>query len=222
MVTAVGNSPPATNTPMAGSMTGLASTYETFLGLLTAQIRNQDPLSPMDSTEWTNQLVQYTSVEQQLKQNEHLATLVAQGANNLNAVVGFIGKHVTADIDAQTFKDQPLEWKYALGTAADKVELQITNKDGTVIWSGEGTGKDMGENTLVWDGKDTSGKTVRAGDYTLQVTAKTAGGADIRSAVYMRGRVDAAEFIDGQSVLRIGMSLIPLSYITGVEQAQES
>ncbi|MFT4090780.1 MAG: flagellar hook capping FlgD N-terminal domain-containing protein [Asticcacaulis sp.] len=220
MVTAVGSS--TSTTQSTSSLSGLASTYETFLGLLTAQIRNQDPLSPMDSTEWTNQLVQYTSVEQQLKQNEHLATLVAQGATNLNSVVGFIGKTVTADIDAQTLKDQPLEWKYALGTAADTVELKVTNKDGTVIWSGTGDGKDVGENTFVWDGKDSSGKAVRAGDYTLQVTAKTAGGASIQSAVYMRGTVDAAEFIDGQSVLRVGMSLIPLSYITGVEQTKAS
>lgn len=217
MVTAVNN---AASTQTASSVTGLATTYETFLGLLTAQIRNQDPLSPMDSTEWTNQLVQYTSVEQQLKSNEYLATIASQGANSLNAVVGFIGKSVTADIDAQTFKDEPLEWKYALGTEAETVELKITNKDGTVIWSGEGDGKSTGENTFVWDGKDSSGKTVRAGDYTLQVTAKTAGGASIQSAVYMKGVVEAAEFINGESVLRIGMSLIPLSYITGVENVK--
>ncbi|OYW80370.1 MAG: hypothetical protein B7Z26_06565, partial [Asticcacaulis sp. 32-58-5] len=59
-----------TNTTTATGSTGIAATYETFLSLLTAQIRNQDPLSPMDSTEWTNQLLQYTSVEQQLRSNE--------------------------------------------------------------------------------------------------------------------------------------------------------
>lgn len=216
MVTAVSNTTQTTSqSPATGS---LATTYETFLALLTAQIKNQDPLSPMDSTEWTNQLVQYTSVEQQLKSNEYLSAIAAQGVGNMANSVSFIGKTAIADIDTQTFKNDPLEWHYELAGDAAKVDLQVLNSSGEVVWSGEGTSKSKGDNSFTWDGKNAAGQAVPPGNYTLKVKAKTAQDAEILSAVSVQGRVTATELIDGEVMLRIGQSLIPLTYVSGVRE----
>jgi flagellar basal-body rod modification protein FlgD len=218
MVSSIGSTP-QTTTPTSSeskSRTELNTNYETFLNLLTAQIKNQDPLSPMDTTEWTNQLVQYSSVEQQLKSNEYLKAIADQGANTMSSAVNYIGKDITADIDTQAFKDKPLEWRYDLGSDASKVEYEIKNSTGDVVFKGEASGKASGEHSLTWNGKDASGKTLKSGNYSLSIIATTSGGSNVASAVSVEGRVDATELVNNEVVVRLGQSLIPLKYISGV------
>ncbi|UDF03957.1 flagellar hook assembly protein FlgD [Asticcacaulis sp. AND118] len=207
-----------TNTSSSSTTSGLASTYETFLGLLTAQIKNQDPLSPMDSAEWTNQLVQYSSVEQQLKSNEYLQALVGLSAGNMAGSVNMIGKTAIADIDTQTFKDKDLTWHYELAGTASKVDVEVLDSDGKTVWKGTSDQLTKGDNSFTWDGKDSSGNTVKEGNYTLKVTATSANGATIANAVSVQQRVDGTELIDGEIILRMGYSLIPMSYVTGVRE----
>ncbi|ADU12277.1 flagellar hook assembly protein FlgD [Asticcacaulis excentricus] len=224
MVTSVSNTS-ATNssaTSSTSSTNGLATTYETFLGLLTAQIKNQDPLSPMDSTQWTNQLVQYTSVEQQLKANEYLKSLVGLGAGNMASSVNMIGKTAIADIDTQTFKDKPLTWHYELASTASQVGVEVLDADGKTVWKGTSDQLNKGDNTFTWDGKDSTGNTVKEGDYTLKVTATSASGSAIANAISVQQRVDATELIDGEIVLRMGNSLIAMSAITGVRETADA
>lgn len=221
MVTSVSNTS-GSNTNAASTSTasasGLGSTYQTFLSLLTAQIKNQDPLSPMDSTQWTNQLVQYSSVEQQLKANEYLKSLVGLGAGNVASSVNMIGKTAVADIDTQSFKDKALTWHYELANTAAKVDVEVRDADGKIVWKGTSNSLSKGDNSFTWDGKDSTGATVKEGNYTLKVTATSANGAAISNAVSVQQRVDATELINGEIVLRMGYSLIPMSYVTGVRE----
>ncbi|WP_298333914.1 flagellar hook capping FlgD N-terminal domain-containing protein [Asticcacaulis sp.] len=225
MVTSVSNTS-GTNTSGTSTTTsttgGLATTYETFLGLLTAQIKNQDPLSPMDSTQWTNQLVQYTSVEQQLKANEYLKSLVGLGAGNVANSVNMIGKTAVADIDTQTFKDKPLTWHYELANSASQVGVEVLDADGKTVWKGTSDQLKKGDNSFTWDGKDSTGATVKEGNYTLKVTATGANGTAISNAISVQQRVDATELINGEIVLRMGYSLIPMSYVTGVRETADA
>ena len=79
----------------AASRATFGDNYDTFLKLLTSQLQNQNPLSPMDSTQFTSQLVQYSSVEQAIKQNENLEKLIAMQSSTQSAnAVGYIGKSV--------------------------------------------------------------------------------------------------------------------------------
>ncbi|MFT3995881.1 MAG: flagellar hook assembly protein FlgD [Asticcacaulis sp.] len=224
MVTSVSSTTTSTTASSATSAASstLATTYETFLGLLTAQIKNQDPLSPMDSTEWTNQLVQYSSVEQQLKSNEYLQSLVGLAAGNMASSVNMIGKTAIADVDTQTYKDEDLTWHYELGSTASKVEVEVLNSNGETIYKGTSDGLTKGDNTFTWDGKDSSGNTVAEGNYTLKVTATNAAGSTIDNAISVQQTVTGTELVDGEIVLRMGSSLIPMSYITGVKASTDA
>ncbi|MGA9659902.1 MAG: flagellar hook capping FlgD N-terminal domain-containing protein [Asticcacaulis sp.] len=216
MVNGVSSTTPQT-TPTAND-TSLAGNYTTFLNLLTAQIKNQDPLSPMDTTQWTNQLVQYSSVEQQLKANQYLASLVAGSTqSNMNAAVGYIGKSVMADQDISQLQDGHTDWQYALGSDANKVTLTVANEAGDIVWSGDADAAEMGKglHSFSWDGKNSAGQLQPDGSYTLSVKAANVAG-DVNAAVGISGTVTSAANIDGTVILKVGNTSVPLSAITSV------
>lgn len=197
----------------------LGTNYSTFLNLLTAQVRNQDPLSPMDTTQWTNQLVQYSSVEQQLKGNQYLAQIASNNsAGSMNAAVSYIGKSVSVATSAATLKDGSASWNYDLGTTAGSAKLSVLDSTGKVVWTGDAAsaGLAKGTNTFAWDGKNSAGKAAPEGNYTLTVEAKTASGAKIDSSISLSGVVSSAENIDGTIVLKVGNTRVPMSAVTKV------
>jgi flagellar basal-body rod modification protein FlgD len=207
----------ATDTTAADAKT-VAGNYQTFLNLLTAQIKNQDPLSPMDTTQWTNQLVQYSSVEQQLKGNQYLAQMAASNSSgSMSSAVNYIGKTVTADVNTATLSSGSASWDYSLGTAADQATLKVLDSSGNIVWTGDAPDMSKGVHSFTWDGKDVNGRAMPNGaDYTLSVTAKTSSGTDIDTAVGITGTVTAADSSSGTVMLRIGASEVPLSAVVGV------
>ncbi|MGZ3298287.1 MAG: flagellar hook assembly protein FlgD [Asticcacaulis sp.] len=196
----------------AASITG---NYSTFLNLLTAQIKNQDPLSPMDTTQWTNQLVQYSSVEQQLKSNQYLSQIAAGAGADMSSAVNFIGKTVSADTKTATLNNGAATWDYNLGGTASKLTLTVKDKNGDVVWSGAGdTAK--GTHSFKWDGKTASGTQLNSGDYTLSLNATDASGNAIDSTIGVSGVVTSAETSNGAVMLTVGGTQVALSDITGV------
>ena len=132
---------------------GLASNFETFLTLLTTQMKNQDPLSPLDSNQFTAQLTQMAGVEQQLLTNDLLTSLLsAQSAGGLDNASNYIGKSVTAAWTATEFNDGKATWAYELGADADKATLQVVDSKGAVVWEGAAPDKTSGLHTFNWDG----------------------------------------------------------------------
>ena len=195
----------------------ITSNYSTFLNLLTAQIKNQDPLSPMDTTQWTNQLVQYSSVEQQLKANQYLQTIANAGSSgSLNTAVGYIGKTVTATQDTSTLANGSANWNYNLGATASKAVLSVVNSAGTTVWSGSPSDMTKGDHTFTWDGKDSAGKAVTDGDYTLKISATTSAGATVDTTIGVSGTVTSAENVSGSVVLKVGNTSVPVANITSV------
>ncbi|HYC73520.1 flagellar hook assembly protein FlgD [Brevundimonas sp.] len=221
MVDAVTTANNATNRINAGT-TMLASNFETFLALLTSQLKNQDPLSPVDSNQFTAQLTQMAGVEQQLLTNELLKSLVAaQGGGGLASAANYIGKDATAAWTATKFTDGEAGWSYEVATNAASVKLEVLDGSGNVVWSGDAPNKTSGVHEFSWDGEATSGNDGQEGQvYTLKVVAKDAAGGAIDAQVLTRGRITGVEMYDGETYLTVGNSIVPMSSVIALEEAR--
>lgn len=198
------------------SRTRLASNTETFLKLLTTQMKNQDPLSPMDSTQFTQQIVQMTGVEQQLLTNDLLAALVGMNDSGLAGSVNLIGKTVTAASDTATLSGGEATWDYNLPRAAASVQLDVVNSAGVTVRSENLTNQTVGDQSFKWDGKSTSGSSLADGAYSLRVTALDSSGSKMTPTQSVTGMASAVQSINGATVVTIGKAKIPISAITGV------
>ena len=219
MVDAVSTNTAQSRVNAGGQM--MASNFETFLSLLTAQLRNQDPLSPVDSNQFTAQLTQMAGVEQQLLTNDLLTSLLAaQQVGGLGEAAQYIGKEATAAWSAVKFQDGKASWSYELASDAKDATLQVLNSAGQVVWTGKATELKQGVHDFSWDGKTTGGgQAVEDGVYTLKITAKDAAAKTIESQVLVRGVVSQVEMYDGQPFLTIGHSILPLSSVISLSRA---
>jgi flagellar basal-body rod modification protein FlgD len=202
----------------------LASNFETFLTLLTSQLRNQDPLSPVDSNQFTAQLTQMAGVEQQLLTNDLLKSLVsAQGGGGLAGAANYIGKEATAAWSATKFTDGEAEWNYEIASNAASVKLEVLDGSGNVVWSGDAPDKTTGVHEFSWDGEATSGNDGQEGQvYSLRVTAKNPAGGAIDAQVLTRGRITGVEMYEGEAYLTVGNSILPLSSVIALEEARSA
>ena len=203
--------------------TMLASNFETFLSLLTAQLKNQDPLSPVDSNQFTAQLTQMAGVEQQLLTNELLKGMLAAQGGGLGDAADFIGKEATAAWPATRFQDGQASWSYELAGNAASATLQVVNGAGQVVWQGDAPDKTTGVHDFTWDGETTTGGNAQEDEvYTLKVVAKDAAGGDLDAQVLTRGRVSGVEMYDGEVYLTVRASVLPLSSVIALEEAKAS
>jgi len=161
--------PAAANAAAAGSnaMQQLSGNFQTFLTLLTTQLQNQDPLAPMDSNQFTQQLVQYSQVEQQINTNDNLKTLINQGSAQTGAYgVSYLGKAVTiANGQAPLASGQAI-WAYNLDAASAQTQLTVTDAKGNVVYTAAGE-TTSGAHLLKWDGKNAGGTQLADGTYKL-------------------------------------------------------
>lgn len=211
----------ATDRIGAGS-TMLASNFETFLTLLTSQLKNQDPLSPVDSNQFTAQLTQMAGVEQQLLTNDLLKGLLeAQGGGGLAGAATYIGRDATAAWSATKFTDGEATWSYELASNAASATLQVLDGSGNVVWSGDAPAKTTGVHDFTWDGDASSGNDGQDGQvYSLKIVAKDAAGGAIDSQVLTRGRITGVEMYDGEPYLTVGNSILPLSTVIALEETR--
>lgn len=201
----------------SSSSSGLSANYDTFLKLLCAQLTNQNPLDPTDATQFTSQLVQYSNLEQQIKTNDKLDTVLSSlSSSTFSSSVGYLGHVVEAEgdsISVQSDGTVDATWGYDLDSKASSVALTITDSAGKTVWSGTGeTGK--GSHSLDWDGTDSKGKAVPAGTYTLKVTARDSAGAAIETSTSIKGTVTAVDSTDGTTSLELGGTSVSLSNVT--------
>ena len=200
--------------------TRLAENFDMFLTLLTAQMKNQDPTSPMDSNQFMAQLVQMTGVEQQLATNDLLKQLVSNTTTSLANVVDLIGKEVRATTNEAGLKNGEAKWGYSLPANADKVTIEVLDANGLVVRSVEASGDDIkaGEHTFTWDGKNDAGVAQANAAYKLRITAKDASDASVTASIYVQGVVTGIEQQDGQGVITINGGKAPMSSITSINQ----
>jgi flagellar basal-body rod modification protein FlgD len=188
----------------AGAISDLSSNFSTFLTLLTTQLKNQDPTSPMDSSTFTQQLVEYSQVEQQIDTNTNLQTLITQGTTNASAVTtGYLGKNVSITNGNASLTNGTANWTYNLGTAAASSTLSVTNASGQVVYTGPGA-TTAGNNNFAWNGQDTNGNQLSDGTYKLAVTATDSNGAAITTSVASAGTVSQIDLTGTAPKLVIG------------------
>jgi flagellar basal-body rod modification protein FlgD len=203
------------------SRTRLAENFENFLTLLTTQLKNQDPLSPMDGNQFTQQLVQMTGVEQQLQTNDLLKKLVDQGTTapvTFPGGVELIGKAVSADKPGSPLTATGASWEYELPSTAKTAKIQVLNAAGEVVHEADAPKLESGRHTFTWDGKLKDGTAAKLGTYVLKISASSAGGGTIKASVGVAGIVTGSELIDGETWLTLGKIKVPLGAVTSVSQ----
>ena len=219
MTTAVtNNTTNTTNTSTtANSRTSLASNFQTFLTLLTTQLQNQDPTSPMDSNQFTQQLVMYSQVEQQIDTNSKLDSLVSLSTNQAsNLAMSYLGKNVVLSDGTGQLYNGNAEWTYGLSNGAQNTTLTVKDADGNVVYSktADATGNTAGTHTFAWDGTKSNGETATDGLYTLTVSATGSDGKSVTSSIASRAGVSGVDMSGSTPQLIIGSGEVPLSSVT--------
>lgn len=159
-----------TGTKSEDNQAQLEEDLNQFLTLLVTQLENQDPLDPMDSTEFTSQLVQFASVEQQIFQNANLEQLVSLQQNTqISSMVNFIDRVVEVPGQALPLENGQAEFTYTLPVNAKSATVFIRDKNGVTVFEQDAE-ITAGQHTFVWDGKDNNGQTVEDGEYAAVVT----------------------------------------------------
>jgi flagellar basal-body rod modification protein FlgD len=204
----------------------LAKDLNSFLQLLTSQLKNQDPLSPMDSSEFTNQLVEFAQVEQQIGMNDNLTSLI--GLTNQSIVsnaVNYIGKTIEGESNQAPLQDGKLKAAYGLSAEAHQVTVVVRNEAGDIVYSrpiDQAAGKTAGVHSFEWDGKDSNGNQLPDGPFTLSVTAVSADDTPIENYITAFGRVTGVTSINGATVLLVGKVGIPVNSVLSVTGSEES
>jgi flagellar basal-body rod modification protein FlgD len=205
-----------TSSTLAGKAR-LADNFDTFLTLLTTQMKNQDPMSPMDSSQFTQQLVQMSGVEQQLLTNDLLKTLVNSSSNGIANAVSLIGKSVRAEGADTAIKGGKANWTYNLPSDAADVKIEVLDSSGKIIHAELASDNTAGDHAFTWNGKDTSGKQLADGGvYTLRVTPTDATGGSIAARTFVEGLVTAVEQSNGSTLLTINGGQVAWDKVTKV------
>ena len=207
---------PATPTQADQALNGLSDSFDTFLTLLTTQLQNQDPLEPMDSSEFTSQLVQFTQVEQSISQNQNLEQLISLfSGQNFNSLVNYLGKEVEIDAEAAYLSGGEAKWHYDFGLVKpDSVAITVFDSDGQVVSATTGVNQ-TGKHDFTWDGTDLAGNPVADGVYTVKILG-TIGEETFEPKISSTGVVSSVESVDGESVLALGGLRIPADIVTKI------
>ncbi len=208
----------------SGSSTSSASTdassaYNTFLTLLTTELKNQNPLDPTNTSDFTNQLISLANVEQQEQVNTQLSTISdTLNSFGLSNGVAYLNQSVTYDSDAAALQNGTASWDYTLSGDAAKTTLTVTDSSGDTVWSETGD-TTSGSHSFSWGGTDADGVSHTSGSYTLTVTATDSSGKTVSSSVASVGTVTGVENSSGTTELEIGDIAISLADVTDVRSA---
>lgn len=176
-----------------------------FLQLLVAQMRNQDPINPMNGTEFASQLAQFNSVEQLISVNNGLGSL--QNSQNLmsssltnSLAASLTGKQVRAISDqVHLGVGEPADIQFKLYNEAEEVEIIIRNASGTEVRRETLKGVSSGEQSWQWDGMNDAGDRMGDGNYTVEVKARN-GESNVDALVFVEGVASKVRY-SGEGVL---------------------
>lgn len=192
----------------SSATTKFSADLNTFLKLLTTQLKNQDPTQPLDPNEFTAQLVQFSSVEQQIGMNSKLSDLIAlQKSNETLAAANYLGTTIEAKGNSMPLASGKGEFTYTLDKPSEVTTLSIRDSAGKLVYSGPGD-TSSGKHSFTWDGKATGGAQLPDGIYSISVNA-VANEAQVPATVGIVGQVTGI----GRSNDKMSLSLsgIPVS-----------
>lgn len=199
----------------AAAKKSLGDTYDQFLTLLTTQLKNQDPLNPTDSKDFTNQLIAMSNTEQQIAQTQKMDELIQLNqASTVNMALNYIGLNVDYQGNTLSFDGaSPMDINYNLETAGVKGKVSILNDQNQVVWSSNAA-LTAGPHKVTWDGKDNLGQPVAAGNYRVEVGVLNSTNGAVKSDITVPGLVTGVETTsDGQVMLSIGDQKVPINTV---------
>jgi flagellar basal-body rod modification protein FlgD len=194
------------------STAALNQNYQTFLTLLTTQLKNQDPLNPEDSSQFTNQLVLFSQVEQQIDTNTSLNSILTNQTTGMTQqALSYLGMNVAADNSALQYDgSNDVTVGYTMPSGAASATVGIFNSSGVEVYSTDAS-TDAGTNSFTWNGTDSSGDTQAAGTYTVQVNASDSSGNPLTVPTITPGTVTAVSVANGTTYLTINGQQVPVS-----------
>lgn len=199
----------------------LADDFDSFLQLLTTQLRNQDPLEPMDASEFTNQLVQFSSVEQQIQTNSYMETLITSTqAQSVNAAVNYLGSNVRAAGVTTTLANGSASWDLVTSAGAPDSTITISDENGQEVYSTSHS-VERGESTFTWDGKTSTGASAPDGMYSIRVVGNSADGQSVPVYTAVEGEVTGVDFTGSEPVLQLGNVRVTLASVMQI-RSQDS
>ena len=202
----------------ASDQQGIANDFDAFLSLLTTQLQNQDPLDPMNTDEFTQQLVQFSEVEQLIKQTEELESIrqVTAAAAATNAV-SFIGKAVSVSSTTTALENGSAKWSYEADGASDSALFTIRDSSGQTVWTGERSVVE-GRGSFTWDGRNNSGQQMPEGNYSLTIDARDPEDGTIGVDIEVGAVIDGVDFGGDEPILTVGNQRIPLADVKSVTE----
>lgn len=211
-------SPTASTTAAAAGTaanTQLAGNFTEFLQLLTTQLQNQDPTSPLDPNQFTSELVQFASVEQQINTNTSLNTMISlQQTQEAAAALGFVGSTVAVSGTTAPLANGQAAWSYSVSQPATAA-ISISNSSGQVVYTTTQTVQ-PGAQTFNWNGVDNKGNSWPSGSYTIAINATGANNQSVPVTTQVQGVVTGVNVSTTPPTLTINGQSYPISQITQV------
>jgi len=194
----------------------IAGNFQSFLTLLTTQLQNQNPLSPLDTNQFTQQLVEFAGVQQQLNTNDSLATLVSlqQTAQSTQAL-GFVGKTAVVNGSTAGLTNGSATWELSIPTNST-LNVTIASSNGQTVFSGSYPVTAGNNQPFVWNGQGSDGTQYSSGNYTMTATAKDASNNTVAVTTQVQGVVNSVDLTQSPPLLSINGSTYTVSQIQSI------
>jgi flagellar basal-body rod modification protein FlgD len=200
----------------ASSGATLAGNFQTFLTLLTTQLQNQNPLDPLDTNQFTQQLVEFASVEQQLKTNDQLSSLVSlQQTTQATQALGFVGKTAVVSGNTTALTNSQASWELDIPSAST-VNLTIANSKGQTVFTGNYPADAGNAQGFTWNGQGNDGTQWPDGQYTLTATTLDSSGKPVAIATRVGGTVSSVDLTQTPPLLSINGQSYTVSQIKSI------
>lgn len=210
---------PSSLTAAAADKSTAGSDFNLFLKLLTVQMQNQDPLDPMKTDEYTQQLAQYSQIEQTVQQSGTLKDILSQlSTQNMAQASGLIGRDVVFDTAVSGLGSSPASWSYTPARSVSSLVATITDASGKTVSTRTVDPTDT-SGRLRWDGTLASGAVAPAGSYTLSFVAADSSGTAVPVVVNSIGTVDSVTQANGTLALGVNGATMPLSSLLRIASA---
>lgn len=212
----------SSNGAVSSARSTIAGNFDTFLSILTTQLKNQNPLDPLDTNQFTAQLVQFSGVEQQLKTNEFLEALLLNTQTSYRAdAVSYIGKQVSASGETAELVDGGAYWAYNAEANVANATVSIKDAAGNVVYTETGS-LNSGPGAFLWDGVGSDGNTKPDGIYTIEIKGTNLVGNEVKVSTSSVGIVTGVDFSGSEPMLTVGKNKVALSDVTDIQLVSET
>jgi len=213
-VTPTTSAPNSINTTTPGSSTSdttgqvdlnnqIAGNFNEFLKLLTTQLQNQNPLDPLDTNQFTQQLVQFAGVEQQLKTNDQLTSLISlQQTTSATQALGFVGKTAVVNGSTTALSNSQATWDLNVPTTST-VTISIANSAGQTVFTGNYSASAGNDQPFTWNGQGNDGTQWPDCQYTMTATAQDSTGNSVAVSTEISGTVNSVDLTQSPPLLSI-------------------